>query len=200
MRRRRGHAKLPTRRIDTDHVGALARGGATLTSVSQSPCTSLTIAGAQRVYPGLVAKNAQKADQDLIDDVLDRLREQGGRATTARRLLLNALVASRGHRTVEELAADVRVRAPDINLSTVYRNLDELERLKVVDRTHLGHGPATYHLASAAHGHLVCEHCGKITEVPETMFDDLAARARQRYGFTVDPHRFAVIGLCADCR
>ena len=146
-----------------------------------------------------MAKSAQETGQDLIDDVLARLREQGGRATTARRLLLGALVASNGHRTAEELAAHVRLRAPDINLSTVYRNLDELERLKVVDRTHLGSGPATYHLASAAHGHLVCERCGKITEVPGTMFDDLAAVARQRYGFTVDPHRFAVIGLCADC-
>jgi len=141
----------------------------------------------------------QEARQDLIDDVLTRVREQGGRATTARRLLLGALVASDGHRTAEELAEHVRRQAPDINLSTIYRNLDELERLRVVDRTHLGHGPATYHLASAAHGHLVCEHCGKITEVPGTMFDDLAAAARQGYGFTVDPQRFAVIGLCADC-
>ena len=146
-----------------------------------------------------MTQGAQKADQDLIDDVLARLREQGGRATTARRLLLGALVESHGHRTAEELAAHVRSHAPDINLSTVYRNLDELERLKVVDRTHLGQGPATYHLASGAHGHLVCERCGKITEVPDTMFDDLTAAARRRYGFTVDPHRFAVIGRCADC-
>jgi len=151
-------------------------------------------------YPGRVAKSAPEAGQDLIDDVLARLRAQGGRVTTARRLLLGALVESDGHSTAEELAARVWAHAPDINLSTVYRNLDELERLKVVDRTHLGQGPASYHLASAAHGHLVCDRCGTVTEVPGTMFDGLAAAARQRYGFTVDPQRFAVIGLCADCR
>jgi len=147
-----------------------------------------------------VTERAQKAGEDLIEDVLARVREQGGRATPARRLLLGALVANHGHRTAEELALRVRAHAPDVNLSTIYRNLDELERLKVVDRTRLGHGPAIYHLASAAHGHLVCEQCGSVTEVPDALFGDLAGAARQRYGFAIDPHRFAVIGLCSSCQ
>jgi Fe2+ or Zn2+ uptake regulation protein len=58
--------------------------------------------------------------------------------------LLEALLAGPGHRSAEQLAADIQARAPGVNLSTIYRNLDELERLKIVDRTHLGHGPATY--------------------------------------------------------
>jgi Fur family ferric uptake transcriptional regulator len=85
-------------------------------------------------------------------------------------------------------------------LSTIYRNLDGLERLKVIDRTRLGHGPATCHLAAAAHGHLVCEQCGSITEVPGDMFQDLAATVKTRYGFAIDPHRFAVTGCCAACQ
>ena len=76
----------------------------------------------------------------------------------------------------------------------------ELERLNVVDRSRLGHGPATYHLASAAHSHLVCEQCNSITEVPGDIFTDLTETARTRYGFTVQPHRFAVIGLCSNCQ
>ena len=128
------------------------------------------------------------------------MRAHGGRATSARRLLLSPLIEHPGHRSAEELAADVQARAPDVHLSTIYRNLDELERLNVVDRTHLGHGPATYHLASAAHGHLVCEQCGSMTEVPDAIFRGLAATARTRYGFAVDPHRFAVTGRRADCQ
>ncbi len=142
----------------------------------------------------------EAAGHDLIEDVLARMRQHGTRVTPARRLLLGALAASRGHRSAEELAADVQARAPDVNLSTIYRNLDELERLKIVDRTHLGHGPAAYHLASATHGHLVCERCGSMTEVPDTLFGDLAETARQRYGFAIDPHRFAVIGTCSGCQ
>jgi Fur family transcriptional regulator, ferric uptake regulator len=139
-------------------------------------------------------------DREIVEGVLARMRKQGGRATPARRLLLGALVESRGHRSAEELAADVQARAPDVNMSTIYRNLDELERLKIIDRTRLGHGPATYHLASAAHGHLVCEECGSMTEVPDQLFSNLAQTAREMYGFAIDPHRFAVIGLCASCQ
>jgi Fe2+ or Zn2+ uptake regulation protein len=86
-----------------------------------------------------------------------------------------------------------------VHLSTIYRNLEELERLGVIDSTRLGSGPATYHLASAAHGHLVCEKCGSMTEVPDEMFAGLIEAARDHYGFTINPHRFAVTGRCANC-
>ena len=128
------------------------------------------------------------------------LAARRGRATPARRLLLQALFGSQEHRSAEELAAQVRAHAPDVHLSTVYRNLEELERLGVIDSTRLGNGPATYHLASAAHGHLVCEKCGSMTEVPDDMFRDLIGSARARYGFAINPHRFAVTGRCASCQ
>jgi len=149
---------------------------------------------------------ARKPDQaaarpgGAVEDVLALLRSHGGRATPARRLLLNALFAGAGHRSAEELAAQVRALAPDVHLSTIYRNLEELERLGVIDSTRLGAGPATYHLATAAHGHLVCEQCGTMTEVPDEIFAGLVQVARDGYGFTINPHRFAVTGRCASCR
>jgi Fur family transcriptional regulator, ferric uptake regulator len=157
------------------------------------------------VYPEAVTPDARAAPQpaagrDLIEQVLARMRAHGGRATPARRLLLGALVEHPGHHSAEELAAYVQARAPDVHRTTIYRNLEELERLNVVDRTRLGHGPAAYHLASAAHGHLLCERCGSMTEVPDDIFADLTDTARTRYGFTVQPHRFAVIGVCSNCQ
>jgi Fe2+ or Zn2+ uptake regulation protein len=135
-----------------------------------------------------------------VEHALSQVRQHGGRATAARRLLLEVLLAKPGHRSAEQLAADVHARVPGVNLSTIYRNLDELERLKIVDRTHLGHGAATYHLAVTAHGHLVCERCGSMTEVPGRIFTGLARTAHDQYGFTVTPHRFAVLGTCAACQ
>jgi Fur family transcriptional regulator, ferric uptake regulator len=143
---------------------------------------------------------ARQGDREAIEGVLAMVREHGGRATPARRLLLQALFGSREHRSAEELAAEVRTHAPDVHLSTVYRNLDELERLGVIDSTRLRDGPATYHLASATHGHLVCEKCGSMTEVPDDMFQALVRSARATYGFVINPHRFAVTGRCASCQ
>ena len=142
---------------------------------------------------------ASRSDGD-VEEVLARVRSTGGRVTTPRRLLVRCLFEAAGHRTAEELAAEIQAQAPDVSLSTVYRNLEELERLGVVVHAHLGHGPATYHLASAAHGHLACEKCDAHLEIPEGFFSDLRRRAIADFGFVIDPRHFAVIGLCEACR
>ena len=134
-----------------------------------------------------------------VEVVLDLLRERGHRVTTSRRLLVQSLVEADGHRTAEELAAEVHSRAPDVHLSTIYRNLDELEHLRAIEHVHLGHGAATYHLAATSHGHLVCRECGTTIEVPDDLFRSLRRNAKEKHGFTIDPHHFAVIGRCEAC-
>ena len=135
-----------------------------------------------------------------VDEVLELVRRHGGRVTSSRRLLLRALFDAQRHRSAEELAAEVQAQAPDVHLSTIYRNLEELERLGVLVQSHLGHGPATYHLASSAHGHLACEGCGTMLEVPNDLFGELARRADDQFDFIIDPHHFAVLGRCGTCR
>ncbi len=145
------------------------------------------------------ATTAERDVEAAVDHALDQLRASGARITTSRRLLLRCLYTAGSHRTAEELAADVQALAPDVHLSTIYRNLDELERLGLVHHAHLGHGPANYHLPDEAHSHLVCEECGTTFEAPVGFFQALATAARTRYGFTIDPRHFAVLGRCAAC-
>jgi Fur family transcriptional regulator, ferric uptake regulator len=110
------------------------------------------------------------------------------------------LSENRAHRSADELAAAVQARAPGTNLSTIYRNLDELARLGLIDRTGLGDRPAAYHLTPADHGHLACQACGRITEIPAGLLDSLARTLRDLYGFTLSQHRFAITGRCAGCQ
>lgn len=130
---------------------------------------------------------------------MEALRDRGARMTTVRRALLSAMVAAEGHVTADDLADRVRSEHPDVHLSTIYRTLDSLERLGLVDHVHLGHGRAVYHLADEPHQHLVCEVCGAVTEVPDAIFEPLAAELRLRYGFTIRPSHFAVLGRCRRC-
>lgn len=134
-----------------------------------------------------------------VEGVLALVRSRGGRATSSRRVLLEVLFEAADHLSVEDLAAAVQARVPDVHLSTLYRNLEELERLGVVAHTHLGHGPATYQLATGAHAHLVCQGCGRRIEAPAALFDGLATQVLERYGFVIDPLHFAMLGRCADC-
>ncbi|MGH8987275.1 MAG: Fur family transcriptional regulator [Acidimicrobiales bacterium] len=147
----------------------------------------------------IAPRDAKSLKVSTVDDVLTLVRSRGGRATPSRRVLLEVLFEAQGHLTVDELAEAVQTRAPDVHVSTIYRNLEDLERLGVVVHTHLGHGPATYQLASSAHAHLICEECGVTIEAPDELFRGLARTAKSRLGFSIDPHHFAILGRCAAC-
>ena len=134
-----------------------------------------------------------------MERILALLRADGGRVTTARRALIEALLAARAHVTAEDLAARVQAAHPEVHRSTVYRTLEALERLGVVVHSHLGHGGGVYHLADERHQHLVCETCGAVVELPDAEFAPLARAVRKRYGFTIEPGHFALVGTCRAC-
>jgi Fe2+ or Zn2+ uptake regulation protein len=135
-----------------------------------------------------------------VDDVLALVRARGGRSTTTRRTILETLFEAECHLTAEELAEAVQARAPEVHISTVYRNLDELQKLGVVVHSHLGHGPATYQLASTAHAYFLCEVCQAAIEAPDDLFRGLARTVNARLGFAIDPVHFAMLGRCAACQ
>jgi Fur family transcriptional regulator, ferric uptake regulator len=149
---------------------------------------------------GKIASPGSLTHIETVEDVLALVREQGGRVTSSRRLLLHALFDVPRHWTAEELTEVVQSQAPDIHLSTIYRNLEELERMGVIVHAHLGHGPATYHLAANAHSHFVCEECGTAFEAPDELFKSLSKSAKARFGFEINPHHFAIFGRCKECQ
>ena len=140
------------------------------------------------------------ADDVRSERILELLRQGGGRVTVARRAVLAALLdGTRRHLSAEEVAAAVRAENPAVHLSTVYRTLDALERLGVVTHVHLGHGRAIYHLTDELHHHAVCEDCGDVLQLPDTIFGDVEATLRRSWGFALDAHHFALVGRCAAC-
>jgi Fur family transcriptional regulator, ferric uptake regulator len=138
---------------------------------------------------------------DRLKRVLALVREQGGRVTTTRRAIVAALLEAPDHHvTAQTLAERVQRAHPDIHASTVYRTLDTLTELGVVEHTHLGHGATVYHLTDRRHQHLVCEQCGAVVEVPLSVFEPLVQTLRDGYDFEVHPEHVALVGRCATCR
>ena len=128
-----------------------------------------------------------------------RLRARGHRLTPQRQLVLEA-VGEIGHATPDEIASAVRRTAAGVNLSTVYRTLELLEELGLVRHTHLGHGSATYSLATDDdHVHLVCRTCGDVGEAPVQQVADAVERLRAEHGFHVDLGHLTVFGQCRGC-
>lgn len=132
--------------------------------------------------------------------ILDQLRGHGGRVTAPRRRVIEAMVTAPSHHmTAAEVVTAVRTDDPDFYESTVYRTLDRLVELAVVERVQLGPGAAIFHLPHRPHQHLVCERCGAVTEVPAGLLDDVAQRAMAEHGFTLRPSASTLVGSCRRC-
>lgn len=128
----------------------------------------------------------------------ERLRARGYRLTPQRQLVLDA-VDGLGHSTPEEIGVRVRLTAPGVNITTVYRTLELLEQLGLVRHTHLGHGAPTYHASDDNHLHTYCHHCGAVSSVPADIFAPVVRRLAAENGFVVDVGHVAISGRCADC-
>src|SRR3954451_16578995 len=133
----------------------------------------------------------------------ERLRARGLRLTAQRQRVL-AAVSTLEHATPEAITARLRDEAgpegtaPDS--STVYRNLELLERLGLVWHTHLGKGAPVYHAAEHPHLHVVCQSCGEIASAAPDLLDSAVERLAADLGFTVDVGHVALSGTCRACR
>jgi len=136
----------------------------------------------------------------MPDDVEPHeIRQRGLRLTPQRELVL-AAVRELGHSTPEEISTHVRKQHPGINLSTVYRNLETLEKAGFVIHSHLGHGGATFHAADeASHLHLVCGVCGNVSEAELAIATDFVEKLVAEHGFQTDITHFAIYGECQSC-
>ena len=133
---------------------------------------------------------------------LDRkLSNLGYRLTPQRLMILGAVEEADSHISAEEIYAQVRARYPQINISTVYRTLELLKELELVTEISLGDGRVRYHcMGKGYHHHLVCQKCGAIIDVEESILNPLWAEIQQKYNFTVNMKHVALFGLCAKCR
>jgi Fur family ferric uptake transcriptional regulator len=153
--------------------------------------------------PGHAGGHAAVGVADGGAPLAERLRARGLRLTPQRRRVLAAVEALE-HATPEAIGARLREEAgaegsaPDA--STVYRNLELLERLGLVWHTHLGKGAPVYHASEHPHVHVVCASCGEIASVAPEVLDGAAERLAAELGFTVDVGHVALSGTCRACR
>lgn len=125
------------------------------------------------------------------------VRQAGQRVTPQRRAIYAAL--SYTPCTVTQLLADTTVRELKLDQVTVYRTLDALVDLKLVNKTFLGSRGAAYELAASHHHHAVCQSCGVVSDVhvPE---EQLVLAVQSQSKFVITNHLLEFFGLCQNCQ
>ena len=116
-------------------------------------------------------------------------------------MILRAVEEAASHISAEEIYAQVHAHYPQMNISTVYRTLELVKKLGLVTETDMGDGRVRYHcMGKGHHHHLVCQKCGEIIDVEESIVSPLWAEIQRKYNFKVDMKHVAFFGLCPRCQ
>jgi Fur family ferric uptake transcriptional regulator len=133
--------------------------------------------------------------------ILADLAGAGYRVTGPRRAVAELIAARTGHFTAADLAADARARRLRIGRATIFRALDLLTELGVVERLDLPSGEHAYVPCDRAHHHhVVCRRCGRVGDVDDGGMRAFTHEVARRTGYLIDGHRLEMFGLCPDCR
>ncbi|MEL5939339.1 Fur family transcriptional regulator [Tetragenococcus halophilus] len=134
-----------------------------------------------------------------------QLHESGFKLTPQREATLLVLLENeKDHLSAEEIFFFVKQKNSDIGLATVYRTLDILVDLKIVDKISFDDGVARYDLrkegAKHFHHHLLCLECGNIEEINEDLLGNVEEIVEKNFHFVVKDHRLTFHGICQKCQ
>ena len=151
------------------------------------------VGGMRRGSPGAFGRGE-------LESALAFVRERGLRASAARRLVIEALLAADGPMSAEQISEGIGGRVPCSDIASVYRNLQVFEEVGLVRHVHLGHGPGLHVLAAeGAHEYLTCERCADYRAVTPEALDEVRAVIAREFGYRASFVHFPIVGLCASC-
>ena len=132
---------------------------------------------------------------------LDQLQENGYRLTEARRAVVETIQKSARALTPVQVFDVARKTYPALGLVSVYRTLEKLEELHLVQRVHQPEGCQAFIAESSKHEHLLlCQNCGRVTFFEGDDLDALMAAISKKTGYQIHDHWLQLFGTCQGCQ
>jgi Fur family transcriptional regulator, ferric uptake regulator len=127
--------------------------------------------------------------------------DEAGYYVTEPRRVVAEMVAERGdHFTALDLVGEAKRRRLGVGRATVFRALELFEELGLVERLDLPTGEHAYVVCEPTHHHhVICQRCGRGTEIEDCGMEAVTREIQARTGYVVDSHRIELFGLCPEC-
>jgi len=136
-----------------------------------------------------------------LNELSTALKAGGYRLTRAREVIFQALVESGGHVSADDVVDAVHRREPSVGRMTVYRTLELLRQLGLVQPVYQGTGAAHYVLMDQGHHHhLVCSTCDRVIEFEECIAQEMSKLLGERFDFQIQGHLLEFYGVCPQCQ
>ncbi len=129
------------------------------------------------------------------------LKARGLNLTSQRREVLEVLLSSGRHLTVEELYNLAKKKNSGIGQATVFRTLKLLADAELARKIVLGDKKVRYEIKYGVehHDHLICTRCGKFIEAVDPAIEELQKKLCRKFGFTPRKHSLEIFGYCKNC-
>ena len=134
---------------------------------------------------------------------LASLQAEGLRNGGARRAVVEHLGVQPCCRSAQEIFDEIRGQGGRIGIASVYRALEQLVELGLVQRVELGDGIARFepsHADGDHHHHLVCDDCGKVEPFSDPGLEQALEQAASRLAYDMQGHEVVLHGHCDHCR
>lgn len=133
--------------------------------------------------------------------ILGAFEAAGYRLTSPRRALARLVASREGHFSADELLTKSRRARLGVTRATIFRSLDVLADLGVVERLDLPTGEHAFVACEPAHHHhIVCSSCGRSAGVADHGLEAVAEAIGRETGYRVDTHRLELFGRCPACQ
>jgi Fur family ferric uptake transcriptional regulator len=144
---------------------------------------------------------ARPASVHVGAHLVEALDRAGHRLTEPRRAVAGLIAARDGHFSAADLVEDARRARLDVGRATVFRALDLLTSMGLVERIDLPGGDHAYVACDPVHHHhAICTRCGRALDVADHGLAEVLGEIGRRLGFRVTAHRLEIFGLCAACQ
>jgi Fur family ferric uptake transcriptional regulator len=142
--------------------------------------------------------------QEAYNTICESLRDNSYKLTPQRQTILKTFIEHADqHLSAEDVYMLVKHEYPDIGLATVYRTLDLLAELGVLQKNDFGDGRSRYEFSNRNehhHHHLICLTCGEVSEFDDDLLESLETVIQKRNGFKVIDHDLKFLGYCTKCQ
>lgn len=136
-------------------------------------------------------------DSTTVVQALDRA---GYRLTGPRRAVASLIADRDGPFSAADILAEAQAGGLPVGRATVFRALDVLGDLGLIERLDLPSGDhAWVGCEPAHHHHVVCDRCGRTTEIDDEGLRDVVGAIERRTGYAIASHRLELFGRCPDC-
>jgi Fur family transcriptional regulator, ferric uptake regulator len=139
---------------------------------------------------------------EWTDHALTTLEREGYRAGSARRTVVELLGRQHCCLSAKEIDEALRAEGREVGLASVYRALEVLDELRLVQRLDAGEGVVRYEPAHAGgdhHHHIVCDTCGTVASYEDEELERAIVQLASKLSWNVDSHDVVLRGRCPRC-